>query len=225
MYSNKTWHFLQNTLIEQSITSTHNPSGHILKIQISEGPLHISFNVFRCSENQRKCSSLAHQTELQKESNEEKRLTIQKEKEINEGKHLAVEQEKEKRKTLQLQQQHEEREAEKRRLHEIEIESKKSEIAIVERKVAAEKELKKFEIEQSMHNKSELQKEQHKHDTQMQDKCNEERNLQLKIQEQRNEEKRLELEIQEKRNEEKSLELKCLQMRLQLKEESGDFST
>ena len=54
-------------------------------------------------------------------------------------------------------------------------------------------------------------------------KRNEEKHLELKIQEQRSEEKRLELEMQDKRNEEKSLELKCLQMRLQLKEESGDL--
>ena len=62
----------------------------------------------------------------------------------------------------------------KQKKGDIEIESKKSEIAIVERKVAAEKELKKFEIEKSMQNKCELQKEQHRHDTQMQDKRNEE---------------------------------------------------
>ena len=178
---------------------------------------------FRCSENQRKCKLLAHQTELEKENNEGKRLAIQQEKESNEGKCLAVEQEKEKRMTLCQQQQHNLEEAEKRRLHEIEAETKKSETAIADRKIEAEKELKKFEIEQSMCNKCELQKEHHRHEVQMQDKRNEEKHLELKIQEQRTEEKRLELEMQDKRNEEKSLELKCLQMRLQLKEESGDL--
>ena len=164
---------------------------------------------------------LAHQTELEKENNEGKRLTIQQEKESNEGKRLIVEQEKEKRLTLCQQQKHDLEEAEKRRLHEIEVETKKSKTAIADRNIEAEKELKKFEIQQSMCNKCELQKQHHRHEAQMQEKRNEEKHLELKIQEQRTEEKRLELEMQGKRNEEKSLELKCLQMRLQLKEESG----
>ena len=112
---------------------------------------------------------LAHQTELEKENNEGKRLTIQQEKEINEGKRLTVEQEKEKRMALCQQQQHDQEEAEKRRLHEIKIKTKKSTTAIAKRKIEAEKELKKFEIEQGMSNKCELQKEDHRHEAQMQD--------------------------------------------------------
>ena len=106
----------------------------------------------------------------------------------------------------------------KQRLQEIEL--KKYDSAIAEKRIEEEKDLKKIGIEECR----KLEQQRCKHEAEMQDKCNEEKCLELKLKAQRNEEYKYELEIQkesnrheaemqDKHNEAKSLDLKIQEER------------
>ena len=130
---------------------------------------------------------LTHQAELEKENNEGKRLEIQKLFGDNDRKRLEKQLEIEKRSTLRQQQQHDWVEGERKRLHEIQIETKKSETIIAETKIKEENDVKKLQ-------------EKYKHEAAMQDKCNEEKRIVLKIKQQEIKDKHLELESQAKQH-------------------------
>ena len=132
--------------------------------------------------------------------------------------------------TISQQLQHDQEENEKRRLHEIEI--KKRETMMADKKIKAEKELKKFEIEEHQKSNLKQQQDRHRHEADMQDRLNEAKRLDMKAKEQQNERQmyqaKMEKErhrhkeaMQDKRIAEKTIELQCLQMKLLLKEGSG----
>lgn len=155
----------------------------------------------KCTENQRESELLTHQTALEKEKNEAKRLVIQ---QTYDRRRLDIELEKEKRITLSRKQQYDQKEAEKRRFHEMEM--KKSETTLAEKKIEAEKELKKSETEHKM------QMDRHRHEAEMIDK-------QLKHEaDMKDKEHRHEAQMQDKRNEELRFEVQRLILELRLKE-------
>ena len=170
-----------------------------------------------------------------------KRKDVELEKESNEGKRLAIQQEEEKSTTMRQQLQHDSEESEKRRLHEIEI--KKHDATMAAKKVKAEKDLKKFELQERQKSALIQQQENHRHAADMQDRLNEAKRLDLQIIERQAERDKylyqLQIEkdkhqlqnekerhrhkeaMQEYRIEEKAIELQTLQMKFLLKHGPG----